>query len=149
MDIDTGPRHQAPEETLTEAASEKPRRGRPPTFPNAMLAQMGGWLNQHTRRGKTNRMFALDGMKFMLGDDAFRPILDFEAAKQGVRGAVKLGVLTEIGRIMHELGDEAAIFAAKDIVREITERGLTSRGAERLLRGWRMWTKARTRGDAD
>jgi hypothetical protein len=102
-------------------------------------------LPQNTRRGKTNYVFAVNGIGVIQGagdEEFFRPIFDPEAEIRGARGAIKWRVLTEIGRAAQELGEEAALKLAREIVGCIIQDNLTSRQAEIHLRQWRMWVKA-------
>ena len=92
------------EPTISEAASEKPRRGRPPVMSaheDRVLMQTG--LEDTTRRTRVNHCYAYDAQRVLTGDQR-----DFTWLCSPNR--YRLSLMSELGR----LRDPAMILAAAD-----------------------------------
>ena len=128
--------------TILEAASEKKRRGRPTVLPSWWDVRMN--LNAKTTRGQHNRYYKhralevlglLDGLKKgRRVPKQFAWLVNWEALKRNTRGALKSGVLAEIGRFAED-NEEVAIEAAKRICRMAPA---TVKAAEAIVRHWRV-----------
>ena len=122
-----------------EAASKK--RGRPPAFAPHYFDFMKDVLPGHTRRNKLNRLYSTDGLQIIRAanqHEFFLPLFDDRPEASHRRGAVKTGVLAEIGRYARAFGDQFALERATRIVHVITQHNLTAREAELCVRRWRL-----------
>lgn len=135
-----------------EAASKK-KRGRPRTIPEGMFPK--GLLTAGTERGRQNYVYALDGMAAIgcaagpkqsdgrLATTAFPLLVDWNAAEESRRGAVKFGVLAEIGRASREFSPDVVMLMATRIHEALLDGSLnTAREAETQVRAWRVSMKA-------
>jgi hypothetical protein len=69
--------------------------------------------------------------------EQFRPLVNWHASNSHKQGAIKWGVLTQIGRIKLDHGEEVAFQVAEEITKALA-KGTRSREAELRIRAWRM-----------
>ena len=90
-------------EAITEAASEKTRRGRPPAFPDFMLDfQRTSYPEVRSRRGLNDlcyRALALNVILHAPDPTRFGWLCDMEAMRAKTPNAWKPSILTELGRM--------------------------------------------------
>lgn len=126
-------------ETITEAASEKRGRGRPPVFCRALMEfEASGPCGQgraRTQRGVVNRCYQSAGLEVLVSTGRFA---DFAWIADDARpGAVRAGILEELGRMrLAGFGDAFLVSLAEDICRERPP----VKEAQRVLRGYRLHT---------
>jgi len=89
---------------ISETVSEKPKRGRPPAFPDsahALAAKMKP--DVRTRRGQQNLVYAMIGLNFVRARGAqFAWLFDEAAAQSGDNPRMKWTILSELGRVADE-----------------------------------------------
>lgn len=86
---------------ISEAASEKRKRGRPPIM-NKDAAALVDWVagnDVKTRRHKLNVYYRQRAVKVLVNDPRFTWVADEEKMTAGAAGAWKTGILSELGRI--------------------------------------------------
>jgi hypothetical protein len=116
------------------------KRGRP----RVMSDLFDGFVKEHyghvkTDRGRQNIQAAYHAIDVLdMHPDHNHPelgwLVDWDAANKYRKGAIKWGILTEIGRIANLLGDDAAHEAARYVCKEKP----SVKQAIATLRNWRM-----------
>lgn len=93
---------------LSEAASKKRGRGRPPAFSAEYRAAIGALFPDiKTRRGLSDCLYRLRAVNLLEKDKRFTWLADGEAMQAGRPGAWRPAILTELGRI----GDDDTLLA--------------------------------------
>jgi len=127
---------------ISENVSEKPRRGRPqdPDYHgNARRASEGSGVYSDimTERGKQNRDNALLAIALLNAHpnpEAIRWLFDGPAHAAGTK-KMRFSILTELGRIYRQNGDDKQIF---DLATLLSKRQPKARDAVTMLRGFRV-----------
>ena len=88
---------------ISEAASEKRKRGRPPVFDPAYRAAIGNLFNEvKTHRGKTDCLYRQRAFNLLSKDARFAWVADGAKARSGSPDAWKPSILVELGRIPND-----------------------------------------------
>jgi hypothetical protein len=88
---------------ISEAASEKRRRGRPPVFDPGYRAAIGSLFNEvKTHRGKTDCLYRQRAFNLLEKDGRFAWVADGAKARSGSPDAWKPSILVELGRIPND-----------------------------------------------
>ena len=94
------------EDRISEAASEKRKRGRPPIMGEDIARHIdltaGG--NVQTHRHKLNIYYQIRALSLLGEDSHFSWLVDLPKAKAGAKNAWKPGILSELGRIWDDEG---------------------------------------------
>lgn len=141
---------------ITEAASQKPRRGRPPSTPRALAGNRGRALERlaapdvRSRRALDDVHYRTLGIQLLTsaheaGDTSCAWVLDPAAAERGDGPRLRSGILAGLGRILwadgwHTAAGHTAPSAALAMTcaRKIAEARPTTRTAEVWLRRVRL-----------
>jgi hypothetical protein len=127
---------------ISENVSEKPRRGRPqaPGYHGDIRRSMeavGVYTDIATERGKQNRDNALTASGLLSAHpnpEAIRWLYDAPAHRAGTK-KMRFGILTELGRIYRQNGDDQQIF---DLATLLSNRQPKTRDAVTMLRRYRV-----------
>jgi|TARA_B100001964_G_C14051899_1_gene517404 hypothetical protein len=88
---------------ISEAVSEKRKRGRPPTFTPEYRALMKAFFpDVQTRRGMTNVLYQQQALGLLRDDARFKWLVDKDKMIAGEPNAWKPSILAELGRISDE-----------------------------------------------
>jgi len=88
---------------ISEAASEKRKRGRPPVFDPGYRAAIGSLFNEvKTHRGKTDCLYRQRAFNLLEKDGRFAWVADGAKARAGSPDAWKPSILVELGRIPND-----------------------------------------------
>lgn len=112
------------------AATEKKKRGRPPAFDPYIMQGVQMYHGALKRRSHVNELYKHEAIS-VLGllpekdengergwSHPLRWLADYEAADAGKSGAIKKGILVELGRLVRSHGEEQAREVAEWIVRQ-------------------------------
>jgi hypothetical protein len=92
--------------TFSEAASETPRRGRPPVFSDQLIEFYTGLFPEiRTRRGIVDLAYGMQALGVLTDDphpERFHWLCDKAAMAAGEPGASRPSLLTELGRFNHD-----------------------------------------------
>jgi hypothetical protein len=137
----------APAPPISEAASDKRRRGRPRLL-TGDWARTVIWLypDIRTDRGRQNVTYATEALKRLglspedhppQGYEHLRWLADWPASNAGRRSAVKWSILAELGRLAMRASDEAVFLAADRVCKQqlSTKEGTAVVRRFRLQRG--------------
>ncbi len=88
---------------ISEAVSEKRKRGRPPTFSPELRARIAHWYSDiKSHRGITDAMYRLRALGLLTDDARFKWLVDKDKMIAGEPNAWKPSILAELGRISDE-----------------------------------------------
>jgi hypothetical protein len=118
---------------ISEAASEKRKRGRPRLIPASMLGVVDFATSCRTARGKQDVYYRLRAIHVLAGDERFSWLADSRAMEDGSPNAWKPSILSELGRFQ----SDATLRAFALALCEIRPRP-TSKAAVSMLRRARL-----------
>jgi hypothetical protein len=88
---------------ISEAASEKRKRGTPRIMPEAYRAFLAEWYpDVRTERGRQDIAYRFRAMDLLSPDPRFSWLADSEAMKAGAPNAWKPSILSELGRFRND-----------------------------------------------
>ena len=120
---------------ISESASEKPRRGRPPALDPAWVREMQAMFPEiRTTRGLMNRCYAIRALGVLDCAEAFRWFLPSKEDVMAGVADLPYELLTELGRI----GDEERMHAAAAAVCEHRLKGKAAVAGVRRARMGRV-----------
>jgi hypothetical protein len=116
---------------ISEAASQKPRRGRPPLLTPETVAVWNSLDPGMTNRTWHNWHYKFRAQGLLDGDPECLWLIDMANAKAGKRGCYRHTLLAELGRIPN---DADLIEVARSVC---TMKPTTKQGVA-MIRGWRL-----------